>query len=192
MPQARVPVVSLDGQPLMPTTAAHARIMLRDQVATPRRNKLGLFYIQMRIPVGTRPQPMALALDPGARSDGIAVASHHQVEASGPVNLPDNVHKRVESRRNLRHARRFRQTPRRPQRFNNRRHGGRYWLSPTHAARGHARLEAVNELSASTRFLGLSWRTCATARVTGRGAASSPPPLWASARPSLSSRRSHP
>lgn len=146
MPKDRVPVVSIDGQPLMPTTPAHARIMLKDQVARPRRNKLGLFYIQMQIPVGTETQPMALAIDPGARYDGIAVASHLQVEFSGQVNLPDDTHKRVSTRRNLRRARRFRKTPRRPARFSNRRHGQRYWLSPTQAAKVHARVKVVREL----------------------------------------------
>lgn len=88
MPKDRVPVVSIGGQPLMPTTPAHARIMLRDKVARPRRNKLGLFYIQMLIPVGTATQPMALAIDPGSKFDGIAVASHKQVELTAQVDLP--------------------------------------------------------------------------------------------------------
>lgn len=146
MSQPRVPVVSMDEKPLMPTTAAHARIMLRDKVAKPRRNKLGLFYIQMVIPVGAKTQPMALAVDPGARYDGIAVASHRQVEFSAQVDLPDDVHKKMDTRRSLRRSRRFRKTPRRPKRFDNRRHGMRYWLTPTQASKVHSRVEAVKAL----------------------------------------------
>ena len=146
IPQPRVPVVARDGTALMPTTPAHARIMLRDKVARPRRNKLGLFYIQMLIPVGTATQPIALALDPGSKHEGIAVASHRQVEVTAQVNLPDQTHKKMESRRTLRRARRFRNTPRRPKRFNNRRHGGRYWIAPSQLAKVQARVKAVREL----------------------------------------------
>ena len=144
--QPRVPVVAMDGTPLMPTTPAHARVMLRDKVARPLRNKLGLFYIQMLIPVGTATQPMALALDPGSKHEGAAVASHLQIEATAQVNLPDQTHKKMETRRALRHARRFRKTPRRPKRFNNRRHGRRYWIAPSQLAKVQARLKAVREL----------------------------------------------
>ncbi|MBS3948432.1 MAG: RRXRR domain-containing protein, partial [Dethiobacter sp.] len=72
--QPRVPVVSIDGTPLMPTTPGNARKMLRDGLARPRRNKLGLFYIQMIRPVGAITQPMFLALDQGGKYEGVAVA----------------------------------------------------------------------------------------------------------------------
>ena len=144
--QPRVPVVSMDGQPLMPTTPANARKMLRDGVARPRRNKLGLFYIQMLIPVGTDTQPMALALDPGGKFEGAAVASHLKVEVTGQVNLPVGVPKKNKERARLRRARRHRNCPRRPTRFNNRRHGMRYWLAPTQRSKVAARLKAVREL----------------------------------------------
>ncbi len=136
----------MDGTPLMPTTPAHARIMLRDGVARARRNKLGLFHIQMLIPVGTATQPMTLALDPGSKHEGVAVSSHLQVEITAQVNLPDQTHKKIETRRNLRRARRYRKTPRRPRRSNNRRHGGCYWIAPSQLAKVQARLKAVREL----------------------------------------------
>lgn len=146
MQQPRVPVVAMDGTPLMPTTPAHARMMLRDKVAKPMRNKLGLFYIQMLIPVGTATQPMVLALDPGSTHEGVAVASHRQIETTAQVNLPDQTHKKMETCRNLRRARRFRNTPRRPKRFDNRRHGVRYWIAPSQLSKVQARLKAVCEL----------------------------------------------
>lgn len=144
--QARVPVVSMDGRPLGPTTPPNARVMLRDGVAAPRRNKLGLFYVQMLIPTRTEVPPMALALDPGAKFEGVAVASHIKVEVTGQVNLPAGVPKKNKERARLRRARRFRNCPRRPARFNNRRHGMRYWLAPTQASKVAARLKAVGEL----------------------------------------------
>lgn len=141
----RVPVVSVDGKPLMPTTARKARLLIRDGLARLRRNKLGLFYVEMLRPVGTSTQPMALAVDPGAKYDGVAVASQRQVELKAMVFLPNDVPKKMELRRNLRRARRYRNTPRRPARFDNRRKRG-YWLAPTQKSKVETRLKVVREL----------------------------------------------
>lgn len=143
--QPRVPVMSADGKPLMPTTPRKARLMIRDGIAKPRRNKLGLFYIQMLRLVGENTQPMVLAVDPGAKYDGVAVASHRQVELKAMVFLPDDVPGKMETRRNLRRARRYRKTPRRPARFDNRKRKG-YWLAPTQRSKVETRLNVVREL----------------------------------------------
>lgn len=143
--QPRVPVVSIDGKPLMPTTPRKARLLMRDGLAKPRRNKLGLFYIQMTRPVGDSTQPMALAIDPGAKYDGISVASYKQVELKAMVFLAVGAPEKMEARRNLRRARRFRNTPRRPTRFDNRKRK-KYWLAPTQRSKVECRLKIVQEL----------------------------------------------
>ena len=66
----RVPVVSMEGKPLMPTTPARARKMMRDGVAVGRFNKLGMFYVQMRIAFAIRfwiSMPSPLGFDNPAR-----------------------------------------------------------------------------------------------------------------------------
>lgn len=141
----RVPVVSVDGRSLMPTTPRKARLLIRDGLAKPRRNKLGLFYVQMLRPVGTNTQFVALAEDPGAKYDGVAVASHRQVELKAMVFLPNDVPGKMETRKDLRRARRYRNTPRRPARFDNRRRKG-YWLAPTQRSKVETRLKVVREL----------------------------------------------
>ncbi|MGQ9712868.1 MAG: RRXRR domain-containing protein [Desulfotomaculales bacterium] len=141
----RVPVVTVDGRPLMPTTPRKARLLIRDGLAKPRRNKLGLFYVQMLRPVGTKTQPMSLSVDPGAKYDGVAVASHKKVELTAMVFLPDDVPGKMGTRKNLRRARRFRNTPRRPVRFDNRKRKG-YWLAPTQKSKVETRLKVVREL----------------------------------------------
>ncbi len=146
--QPRVPVVSIDHVPLMPTTPAHARKMLKDGVARPRRNKLGIFYLQMQIPVGQATQPMIVTDDFGGKHEGLAVASHRQVALTAQLDLPGGIPQKMTTRATLRHARRFRHCPRRPQRFNNRCHHRRYWLAPTQAAKVHARVKAVAQLCA--------------------------------------------
>lgn len=141
----RVPVVDINNKPLMPTTPRKARLLIKDGLAKPRRNKLGLFYIHMTRPVGTQTQPMALANDPGAKYDGVAVASHARIELRAMVFLPDDVPQKMEARRNLRRARRYRNTPRRPKRFNNRKRKN-YWLAPTQKSKVETRLKAIREL----------------------------------------------
>ncbi|WP_018213703.1 RRXRR domain-containing protein [Desulfitobacterium hafniense] len=143
--QPRVPVVSIDGKSLMPTTPKKARLLLKDGQAKGKRNKIGLFYIQFIRPVGNEIQPMALANDPGAKYDGIAVASPKQIELKAMLFLPVGVPKKMETRRNLRRVRRFRNTPRRPARFNNRKRK-KYWLAPTQRSKVETRLKAVREL----------------------------------------------
>ena len=143
--QPRVPVVSMDDKPLMPTTPGNARIMIRDGVAKPRRNKLGLFHVRMTIPTRTETNPMVLGVDPGSLHEGLAAASKEGVNVCGQVELPKDVHKKMETRRNLRRARRFRNCARRPKRFDNRKRNG-YWIAPSQLAKVQARVKAVREL----------------------------------------------
>ena len=58
----RVPVISKDGKPLMPTKPAKARKMIRGGVAKKCWSKTGTFYIQMLIPVGEEVQDMFASL----------------------------------------------------------------------------------------------------------------------------------
>ncbi len=141
----RVPVVGVGGEPLMPTTPRRARLLIRDGLAKPWRNKLGLFCIRMLRPVGANTQFMALADDPGAKYDGVGVASHRRIELKAMVFLPDDVPRKMEARRNLRRARRYRKTPRRPKRFDNRRGKG-YRLAPTQRSKVETRLKVAREL----------------------------------------------
>jgi hypothetical protein len=43
----RVPVISSGGKPLMPTTPARARKWIKAGEAVGKRNKLGIFYVQL-------------------------------------------------------------------------------------------------------------------------------------------------
>ena len=79
----RVPVVSQEGKPLMPTTPARCRKMLCSGVAEKHWSKEGVFYIQMLIPVGEEAQDMALAIDPGSKYDGYTVSGTQEVVLQG-------------------------------------------------------------------------------------------------------------
>jgi len=139
----RVPVVSMEGKPLMPTKPARARKMMRDGVAVGRFNKLGMFYVQMQIPVGDKTQDVCLAVDPGSKYDGYAVGTPNCVMLKGMAKMP-LVAEKIKHRRQKRRFRRYRKW-RRPCRFNNRRRGNG-WIAPSQLAKVQLRLKIIREL----------------------------------------------
>ncbi len=144
-PTLKVPVVGIDGKPLMPTTPQRARKLLKDGVAEKQWNKLGQFYIQMLRQVGIGKQLVCLAEDPGSKWDGVAVVSKELVLTCGMLVLPSKVAEKVTQRREMRRARRFRNTPRRAKRFDNRRRPDG-WITPSQKAKVDFRIEIVDEL----------------------------------------------
>ena len=69
----RVPVVDPNGKPLMPTTPARARKWIEKGKAIPKRNKLGVFYVQLTDkPSGYKTQPIIAGVDRGKCFTGIA------------------------------------------------------------------------------------------------------------------------
>jgi len=141
----RVPVVSVEGKPLMPTTPAKAGRLMRGKQARGRCSKLGVFYVQMLRPVGSRVQGLSLACDPGSKFDGYAVASGKGTNVKGMSVLPKGIAKKFINRRKLRRARRSRKCRRRPYRFNNRRRGDD-WIAPSQKAKVDFRLKVIREL----------------------------------------------
>jgi hypothetical protein len=72
----RVPVVSLDKKPLMPTTPARARKWIKSGKAIGKRNKVGVFYIQLLEKAsGSKTQEIVAGTDRGKAFTGIAFQS---------------------------------------------------------------------------------------------------------------------
>ena len=141
----RVPVVSKDGKPLMPTKPAKARKMIEGGVAKKRWSKTGVFYIQMLIPVGEEVQDVALAIDPGSKYDGYAVSGEKDVALKAMAIMPEKVHKKVNERRQLRRSRCYRNKRRGKKRFDNRRRK-EGWIAPSQLAKVQLRLKIVRDL----------------------------------------------
>nr|MDJ0510728.1 RRXRR domain-containing protein [Crocosphaera sp.] len=60
----RVPVIDPVGKPIMPTTPARARKWIKSGKAIPKRNKLGVFYVQLtKKPSGYRTQEIVAGTD---------------------------------------------------------------------------------------------------------------------------------
>ena len=72
----RVPVVSRRGSALMPTTPARARKWIKSGKAVGRRNKVGVFYVQLlQHPSDTKLQPIVTGVDRGKVFTGVAFQS---------------------------------------------------------------------------------------------------------------------
>jgi RRXRR protein len=69
----RIPVISPDAKALMPTTPARARKWIKSGKAIGKRNKVGVFYVQLlREPSGYETQKIVVGTDRGKAFTGIA------------------------------------------------------------------------------------------------------------------------
>jgi hypothetical protein len=115
----RIAVVDTRGVPQMPCTSAKARHLFKSGKARPKRNKLGLFYVQLCYEQEPDHQPLVAGIDPGSTFEGFSVIGTQDTVVNLMVEAPDHVKDAVETRRTMRRARRFRKW-RRPKRFENR------------------------------------------------------------------------
>jgi hypothetical protein len=103
----------------MPCTPAKARHLFKSGKARPKRNKLGLFYVQLCYEQDPENQPLVAGIDPGSKFEGFSVVGAQDTVTNLMVEAPDHVKEAVATRRTMRRARRFRKW-RRPRRFDNR------------------------------------------------------------------------
>lgn len=133
--QIRVPVLNVDGQPIMPTKASRARRWLRDGKAKVVHNDLGVFQIQLlQEASGTEQQDIVVGIDQGKLFTGMAVQSSKSTLLMLHLELPFLIVKqRMEQRRIARRTRRSRRIKReflfklrnhRQRRFNRRKKAG--------------------------------------------------------------------
>ena len=151
----RVPVVNPDGSPAMPCKASRARRLVRDNRAIGKKNKLGIYYIQLiDEPSGRETQKISAGIDPGKYYSGIGVQSSKFTLFTAHLFLPfETVKKRMEQRRMMRRSRRGRRINRnllfslrahRQKRFSNRR-GNK--LAPSIKANRLLEIRVITELA---------------------------------------------
>ena len=114
--QNRVPVVR-EWKPLMPTTTSRARRWIKSGKATPFWSH-GVFCVRLNVESGTVVQPVACGIDPGSKKEGFTVKSAAHTFVNINADAVTWVKDAVETRQNMRRARRFRTTPCRSPRFN--------------------------------------------------------------------------
>lgn len=143
---SRVPVISKNGKPLMPCKPTKARKLLRDEKAVSKWSRLGVFYIQLTFDPQSelnKNQRVVVGIDPGSNFDGYAVTSK-TVNLTGMSELPSGIADKLETRRTMRRARRFRNCRRRECRFDNRNKDG--FIAPSQKSKIDFRLKIVKEL----------------------------------------------
>jgi hypothetical protein len=150
----RVPVVSYDNRPLMPTKSSRARRWIDEGKAVGKWSDVGIYYVQLLAPSGEEIQPVVVGVDPGKSYAGIGVQSAKFTLARFHLILPfGRVKSRMEQRLMLRRSRRSRRINRhvpfkfrnhRQKRFNNRKQAK---IPPSIKASRQLELRVVRELS---------------------------------------------
>jgi hypothetical protein len=112
-----VPVISSTGKPLMPTSNQRANQLIRAGKAWRRFSK-GVFYIKLKHRADGDTQPVAVGIDPGSKKEAFTVKSATRTYVNIQTDAVTWVKDAVETRRQLRRARRSRNTPCRQNRSN--------------------------------------------------------------------------
>ncbi len=140
----RIPVVDTRGVQLMPCTPAKARLLFKSGLARPKRNKLGVFYVQLCYEQKPDNQPLVAGVDPGSKFEGYSVVGTNDTVLHLMVEAPDHVKDAVETRRTMRRARRGRKW-RRPQRIDKRLNRKRR-IPPSTRSRWEAKARVIAQL----------------------------------------------
>jgi hypothetical protein len=138
----RVSVVDAEDQPLMPTTPARARLLLKTGKAVARWSKLGVFYLQLKTAKEPANQPLAVGVDPGSKFEAVSVVGTKDTVLNVMSEAVDWVKDAVKQRRQMRRARRSRNTRRRRCKSNRLGRG----LPPSTRARWNAKLRIITQL----------------------------------------------
>ena len=118
-----VPVVDINQIPLMPCSEKRARLMVKSGKATPFWKK-GIFCIRLNKEPSSRViQSIAVGIDPGSKKEGFTVKSEAHTLLNINADAVTWVKEAVETRKEMRQARRSRKTPCRKNRINRKRGG---------------------------------------------------------------------
>jgi RRXRR protein len=140
-----VPVLDSENRPLMPTTPSRAKRWIKSGLATPFWKK-GVFCVRLNVePSNTHRQPIAVGIDPGSKREAFTVKSKAHTYLNVQTHAVDWVKDHVEVRRNMRRARRFRNTPCRQNRAN--RLVNKHRLPPSTKARWQWKLRIAKWLT---------------------------------------------
>ncbi|EFH89427.1 RNA-guided endonuclease IscB [Ktedonobacter racemifer] len=141
MEPSMIYVLSVSGQPLMPTKR-HNKVWywLRRGLAKVVRREP--FTIQLCFETSTHTQPVAVGVDTGSKTVGVAATTNGEVVYQAEVHLRTDISGKMTQRRTYRRNRRARKTRYRAARFANRRRQAG-WLPPSLRSKAEATVKAV-------------------------------------------------
>ena len=123
-------VQDFEGNPLMPTSPARARQLLRSGDAVLVDS--AMFLIRLTRPSASCLQETTMGVDIGSRHVGVSVTTDRRELLSSEVLLRDDISRRLLKRREMRRGRRFRKTRYRAARFDNRTASKKEgWIAPS-------------------------------------------------------------
>jgi len=142
----RLFVLSCFGKPLMPCKSQKARKLICGRVAKPVWNKFGLMGIQMLFPTAENLQKIVFAIDGGTKFEGVSLIAGKENLLNVMWLLPNKktITYKLEKRRELRRARRWRNCRRREARFDNRIRSSD-WVAPSQLVVVNSRLKLIKE-----------------------------------------------
>jgi hypothetical protein len=141
-----VPVLDRNKQPLMPCSEKRARRLMEKGEAK-ACYQAGIFCILLlKEPSNRRSQPIALGIDPGSKREGYTVLTEKHVVLNITTNTPFWVKAHIETRKTLRHNRRYRKTPYRQMRDNRASLRDADRIPPSTKARWQAKLRIIKQL----------------------------------------------
>ena len=144
-------VISISGQPLMPTKrCGKVRRLLKEKKAKVIRRCP--FIIQLLYETGSEVQEITLGVDAGSKHIGLSVSTEKKVLYEADVETRNDIVNLLSSRRELRRGRRNRKTRYRAPRFDNRRKG-EGWLAPSVQHKVDTHLQVVKNVH---KFLPIS------------------------------------
>ena len=141
----RVFVLSYNGKALTPCRPQKARKLLMGGVAKVVWNRFGEFGIQMLVSTREFTPKVVLGIDNGTKFEGYSLIVGEENKLNVMWLLPDKkkLIKKLEERRHLRRAKRWRNCKRRECRFNNRSRQG--FIAPSQLMMVNSRLKAISE-----------------------------------------------
>jgi len=141
-----VPVLSINGSPLMPCSLTKARHLLERRKA--KIINLNPFAIRLTFECENKVQEVSLGVDSGYNHIGFSAITKTKEITSGEISLDDKTSKRLTERRMYRRNRRNRLRYRKP-RFNNRK-TPEGWLPPSVQRKLDTHINMVNKLKELT------------------------------------------
>lgn len=82
----------------MPCTPAKARHLFKSGKARPKRNKLGLFYVQLCYEQEPDNQPLAAGIDPGSKFEGYSVVGSQETVLNQMAEAPEHMKEAVDQK----------------------------------------------------------------------------------------------